>query len=206
MDIQATTPQSHLNVKEMIDLTNQPFFKRSIGERASELGDITYIGYKYSYHWNGNKRLTLFVNLYFYMKGAKGSKRVKNSKDGRRTGPRPMYTLVAKFPYTTKVKNMKRLYDIPMQIFSSDPSFKFYFAYALHRLKAVVVDDPQITKWLGKSLTTAPTKTNPDLQVQLTKHFYKFFKFLGNHKPKEYLNDKFLIDQNKNVKIINQKI
>jgi len=199
--IQSTEPKSHLSINEMIDLTSQPFFKRSINERSSELGNITYIGFKYTYHWNNNKKLILYVNLYFYIQGAKH----KVSTKSKRT-IRERYTIIAKFPYTTKIKNMKRLYDVPMQIFSSDPSFKYYFAYALNRLDAVVTDDKQCVEWLGKSLTTPPTKTNPDLQIQLTKHFYKFFKFLSNHKPKEYMVKRFQIPSNQNIKIINKKI
>jgi hypothetical protein len=137
------------------------------------------------------------------MKGAK-SKKTKNSK--KKITPRENYLLVAKFPYNIKIKNMKRLYDVPLQIFSSDPSFKYFFAFALNRLNAVVTDDQTLVSWLGKSLTTEPKKRNPNLQVELTKHFFKFFKFIGTQRPKTYLDKRYNIPSNTSVSILNPKV
>jgi hypothetical protein len=103
-----------------------------------------------------------------------------------------------------KVKNMKRLYDVPLQIFSSDPSFKYFFAYVLHQKGAVVTDDPVLVDWLGIALTKPLKKTNPEWKVQLTKHFYKFFKFIANERPKKYMDKRFLL--NSDVRIINKNI
>ncbi len=193
-------PKSHLSVNEMISLTAQPFFQKSIGERTKDLGGIRYVGFKYTFHRDTDEKLVTYVNLYFYMKGSNsaGEKKGKKIKKTREN-----YLLVAKFPYTLAIKNMKRLYDLPMQIFSSDPSFKYFFAYALNGLNAVVTDDDLLVKHLGKSLSTKPKKTNPDLQVQLTKHFYNFFKFIANKKPKEYLSKKYMIPTSTKVKVLN---
>jgi len=193
-------PTSHLSVNEMIDLTSTPFFTKSIGERTKDLGDVKYVGFKYVFHRDTDKKLVTYVNLYFYMKGSntasnKQGKKVKKSREN--------YLLVAKFPYTLHIKNMKRLYDLPMQIFSSDPSFKYYFAYALNKLNAVVTDDKALVSHLGVSLTSKPSKTNPDMQIQLTKHFFKFFKFIANKKPKDYLAKKYMIPMNTRVKVLN---
>jgi len=193
-------PKSHLSVNEMISLTEQPFFQKSIGERTKDLGGIRYVGFKYTFHRDTDSKLVTYVNLYFYMKGS-NSDGIKNGKKVKKK--RENYMLVAKFPYTLKIKNMKRLYDLPIQIFSSDPSFKYFFAYALNRLNAVVTDDSVLVKHLGKSLTTKPKKTNPDLQVQLTKHFYNFFKFIANRRPKEYLDRKYMIPSTTKVKVLN---
>lgn len=184
-------PKSRLSVNELIKLSEQSFFKVSIAERSSKVGTLKYQGFKYTFHRDTDKKLVVYVNLYFYMQGAKG-------KSGREN-----YLLVAKFPYNTKIKNMKRLYDVPLQIFSSDPSFKYYFAYALNRMGAVVTDDPVLVNHLGKSLTTAPKKNNPDMMVQLTKHFYRFFQFIGNVRPKDYMDKKYHIPSNTKVKVLN---
>jgi len=195
-------PTSRLDVDELIKLSSQPFFKTSIQERASEVGDFKYIGFKYTYHRTVTRKLVVYVNLYFYVKGSRPPK--PKSKKTKRSSKRETYLLVAKFPYTTEVKNMKRLYNLPMQIFSSDPSFKFYFAYALNQMNAVVTDDEELVNWLGKSMTTKPKINNPQFKVQLTKHFYKFFKFIANSKPKDYLDQKWMMNPNTRVKIFNE--
>ncbi len=101
---------------------------------------------------------------------------------------------------------MKRLYGLPMQIFSSDPSFKYFFAYALNEMNAIVTDDKALVNWLGKSMTTKPKTNNPNFKVQLTKHFYKFFKFLANTRPKDYLDKKWMLPTDMKVKVMNDKI
>jgi hypothetical protein len=198
-------PKSKLTVNELVDMTHKNFFKLGISTRTSNLGSLKYIGFKYTFHRDTDDKLVVFVNLYFYMKGANAD--LYKKKDGtigaRKRKPRETYMLVAKFPYSQKVKNMKRLYDVPLQIFSSDPSFKYYFAYALNKLNAVVTDDGKLVDWLGESLIKAPKQNNPNLTVQLTKHFFKFFKFIANNRPKQYMDDKYLIRSD--AKIINRK-
>ena len=197
-------PNSKLTVNELMKMSQKNFFNVGIEERASNLGSLKYIGFKYTFHRDTDDKLVVFVNLYFYMKGANAdlykNKKGKTKKTKRK--PRETYMLVAKFPYSDKVKNMKRLYDVPLQLFSSDPSFKYFFAYSLHKMNAVVTDDGKLINWLGESLTKAPKHNNPQMMTQLTKHIYKFFQFIGNKRPKEYMDDKFIIRSD--AKIINR--
>ena len=194
-------PKSKLSVNELIELSQQSFFKAGIKDRSSNLGSIKYLGFKYTFHRNRKKQLIVYVNLYFYMKGANATlTKNKKGKTVKKKKPRETYLLVAKFPYNTKIKNMKRLYDVPLQLFSSDPSFKFYFAYALNKMDAVVTDDPKLVSWLGESLTSAPRTNNPEMLTQLTKHFYKFFKFISNVRPKSYLDKRYLLSNDASIK------
>ena len=185
-------PQSNLSINELINLSKQPFFKIGIKERASRVGSISYKGFKYVFHRNPkDKKLYVFVNMYFYIKGAKHN------------NFRETYLLVVKFPYIKNIKNMKRLYNANIQIFSSDPSFKFYFAYALEQHGAVVKDEKEFVKHLGIALRVPPVKRNPEWRVQLTKHFYKLFNFIANAKPKKYLSKEWQIPSKQRITIIN---
>jgi len=190
LDIQGF-PKSTLSLKKLIDMSQLPFFKKSIKERAKPVGKPKYYGYKFTYHYDPvSNKIILFVNLYFIIKGAK-------HKDKRNT-----YLVVIKFPYYKKIKNFRRLYDIPVQVFASDPSFKFYFAYVLHNLYgAVVLDEPEFVKHLGIALTRAPKVRNPDLIAQLTKHLYKIVTFLATQSPKKYLTPAYQIPSSKRITI-----
>ncbi len=198
-------PTSRLDVDELMKLSKQPFFATSIQERASEVGNFKYIGFKYTYHRTVTRKLVVYANLYFYVQGARPPKPKKGSKS-KRSSKRETYLIVSKFPYTTEVKNMKRLYGLPMQLFSSDPSFKYFFAYALNEMNAVVTDDKVLLNWLGKSITTKPKTNNPQFKVQLTKHFYKFFKFIENNRPRDYMAQKYMLAPTDNVKVLNEKV
>ena len=199
-------PKSKLSVNELVEMSQRSLFKVSIKERSANLGKIKYIGFKPVFHRNEHKELVMYVSLYFRMKGAnfnmsknKKGKTVKGKKK-----PRESYLLVAKFPYDSKIKNMKRLYSKHLQLMSSDPSFKYFFAYALNKMDAVITDDATLVNWLGISLTKAPNVNNPNLKLNLTKHFYAFFKFISNVRPKAYLDEKYMISND--VKIINPKV
>ncbi len=199
-------PKSKLSLDELIEMSQRSLFKVSIKERSSNLGKIKYLGFKYIFHRNEHKELIMFVNLYFSMKGAnfnmhknKKGKTVKSKKK-----PREQYILVVKFPYNMKVKNMKRLYSESIQLFSSDPSFKYFFAFALNKMNAVILDDSTLVNWLGVSLTKAPNVNNPNLKLNLTKHFFHMFKFLANVRVKAYMDKKYLLTND--VKITNEKV
>ena len=198
-------PKSELSVNELIKITQSNFFKVSISERASTLGKFKYLGFKPVLHRNKKKQLVVYISLYFYHQGSNYAL-TKNTKGKtvKKKQKRQTYLLIAKFPHNMKVKNMKRLYDVPLQLFSSDPSFKFFFAFALNNLDAVITDEPLMRKWLGKALTTPPDIRNDSWDTHFTKHFYKMFQFIGNVRPKAYLDDKFKIAQD--IKIINPKI
>ena len=185
-------PNSRLTVNELYNLSNTSMFKTSIEDRAFKVGKVIYKGFKYIYHRNPKGKLVLYVNLYFYVNGAPHK------------SIRERYLLVAKFPYIKDIKNIKRLYNYPVQIFSSDPSFKYYLTYALNQFNAVITDDIQYVNHLGKSLTTKPNINNPKRMAELTKHFFKFFNFIGNVPPKRYLDKKYEIDPKDNIRIINK--
>ena len=181
-----------ISVNKLIKLSGDDFFSIGITERAKQVGKFKYLGFKYVLHRNSKKQLVVFIKLYFIVQGAK-----HNNK-------RERYTLAAMFPYKRKIKNMKRLYDLPVKLFSSDPSFKYYFAYALNKSNLVITDERVIIKHLGESLTKPPVKRNPNLVKQLTKHFYKLFKFIANKKPKDYLDKKYELDLNFSMPILNK--
>lgn len=207
MDLSKTfkgLPKSKLSVNELVEMSQRSFFKVDTKTRANNLGALKYIGFKYTFHRDTDGKLVVFVNMYFYMKGANFDyiKDKKGKTKATKRKKRETYMLVAKFPYSHKVKNMKRLYDVPLQIFSSDPSFKYYFAYALNKLDAVVTDDGKLVSWLGESLTKAPNHNNPNLTVQLTKHFWKFFNFIANNRPNQYMDKKYMLRAD--AKIINK--
>jgi len=184
--------KSNLSVNEFFRLSEQPFFSRSITERAKEVNKPKYKGFKYSVHYDSiTNKLILFVNLYFFIKGAKNKK----------TGKRETYLLTVKFPYYKNIKTFKKLYDVPIQLFASDPSFKYYFAFVLNKHNAVVLDEKEFIKHLGLALTVPPRKRNPNWKVQLTKHLYKLFLFLKNIHPKKYLDKKWEISPSKRITI-----
>jgi len=187
-----STVNKDITVNKLIKMSGDEFFKIGTSERAKRVGKFTYLGFKYVLHRNDKKKLVVYIKLYFIAQGAKNN------------GKRERYTLVAMLPFKRKIKNMKRLYDLPVKLFSSDPSFKWYFAYALNKYNLVINDEKVILRHLGESLTTAPKKRNPDLVKQLTKHFYKFFVFISNKKPREYLNDKFELSPDFTTPILNK--
>jgi len=185
-------PKSDLSVEEFFRLSEKPFFSRSITERAKEINKPKYQGFKYSVHYDSiSNKLILFVNLYFFIKGAKNKK----------TGNRETYLLTVKFPYYKDIKTFKKLYNVPIQIFASDPSFKYYFAFVLNQHNAVVLDEKEFIKHLGIALTVPPKVRNPNWKVQLTKHLYKLFQFLKNVHPKKYLDKKWEIKTSKTITI-----
>ena len=205
-DLFTDLPKSKLSVNELVEMSQRSLFKVSIKERSATLGKIKYIGYKPVFHRNSKKQLVMYISLYFYMKGSnvdlsknKKGKTVKSKKKVRQ-----QYLLVAKFPYNSKIKNMKRLYSNSLQLMSSDPSFKYFFAFALNKMNAVITDDATLVSWLGRSLKDAPSTNNPDLKLNLTKHFYQFFKFISNVRPKVYLDKKYLLTND--IKIVNPKV
>lgn len=181
-----------ISVNKLIKLSGDEFFNIGTAQRAKGVGKFTYLGFKYVLHRNSKKKLIVYIKLYFIVQG------VKND------GKRERYTLAAMFPYKRDIKNMKRLFDLPVKLFSSDPSFKWFFAYALNKSNLVINDEKIVLAHLGESLTKAPKKRNPNLVKQLTKHFYKFFVFIGNKKPKEYLDDKFELEPNFKMPILNK--
>jgi hypothetical protein len=184
--------KSDLSVNDFFRLSEQPFFSRSIKERSKYVDKPKYKGFKYSVHYDSSSnKLILFVNLYFFIKGAKNKK----------TGKKELYLLTVKFPYIKDLKTFKNIYNSSIQIFSSDPSFKYFFAFVLNKHNAVVLDEKEFKNFLDISLTNPPKVKNPNWKIQLTKHLYKLFLFLKNVHPAKYLDKKWEINASKTVTI-----
>jgi hypothetical protein len=186
------------NLKELSDIstitlinhTNSTMFKRPVSERVKSLGGFTYKGFEYVYHQGKDGRTYLFITLYFNIISSPKTKKGKKAK-------RETYLLAVKFPYLQGMNKMDKVFDAPVELFSSDPSFMFYFAYALKTHRAVIDDHPKFTKWLGEALTRKPKIRNPNLRTELTKHFYKVLIFLKTQPPKKYLDKRYLTDVTK---------
>jgi len=183
---------SELTTFQLYKNSESTIFKKSITERTKLLGNFTYKGFEYVYHTGKDKNVYVFVTLYFTISGAT-YKSVRNS-----------YLLAVKLPFLHNMHKMKDLLDLPVQLFSSDPSFYFYFSYALNVRNSVIIDNKRFKDHLGVSLTKKPKRNNKNLDVELTKHFYKVIRFLKGRKPSEYLLDKFLINLNQ-IRIPNEK-
>ena len=197
LDIQGF-PKSTLSLSKLINLTEKPFFSKSIKERVKNIGKPKYYGYRFTYHYDPvSNKIVLFVNLYFIIKGAKHKEKNKVKRN--------TYLVVIKVPYYKKIKNFRRLYNVPVQIFASDPSFKYYFAWVLHNLYgAVVLDEPEFVKHLGIALSKPPKVRNPDFIAQLTKHLFKIVTFLATQSPKKYLTPAYQIPTSKRITIDNE--
>jgi len=182
---------SQLNSYTLIAHSQDTMFKKGISERVKMIGGFSYKGFEYVYHQGKNDKIYLFVTLYFEIVSApyklKGKKKTKREK----------YTLAVKFPYIQGMKKLEKLMDVPVELFSSDPSFLFFFAYALNKKNAVIKDHPKYTDWLGSALTKKPNKNNPNLRTELTKHFYKVLQFLRTQSPSKYLDERYLTSVSK---------
>jgi len=182
-------------------------FQNETKIRARGVGGFKYIGYRFVYHTTSSQRfkkrwknlegtpLEVHIKLYFYVTGAK----YKGKK-------RERYLICAQFPYSRDFKTLKNLYDLPVKLFSSDPSFKYYFSYALNKHNAVITDENVILRHLGKSLTNIPKKRNPNLNTELTKHFYKFFIFAKTKRPNDILKKQYNLGKKFNMPIKNKNV
>jgi hypothetical protein len=100
-------------------------------------------------------------------------------------------------------KNIKKFYNLPIQIFASDPSFKYYFAYTLNKEQAVI-KRRSFLRHLGKALKIAPKKNNPKEITQLTKHLYKTVMFLANKRLDQYIQPKYKINSTQLEKLLKE--
>jgi len=177
---------SQISTNELINHSQSSMFKKSVSERVKQIGDFRYLGFEYVYHQGKDSRVYLFVTLYFQATSA------PHKEKGKKKTKREKYLLAVKFPYLEGITKLDKLYDTPVELFSSDPSFLFYFAYVLNKKNAVIKDHTKYTKWLGESLEKKPYKNNPKLRTELTKHFYKVIQFIKTQSPKRYLDEKYL--------------
>lgn len=194
-----------MSVNMLQRLSERSMFKTATKVRAKDVGGFKYIGYRFVYHESSSQKfkkkwknldgspLSLHIKMYFYVNGAKhkGKKREK-------------YLVCAQFPYRREFKTLQNLYNMPVKLFSSDPSFKYYFAYALNKRDAAIVDENVVLKHLGESLTSSPKKRNPNLTAELTKHFFKFFIFIKNKRPMDIMHKKYQLGKKFDMPIKNR--
>jgi len=182
-------PHPELNLKDLIKLTEEPFFKIPISERYKQVSNPTYLGWDYKFYQDEDGRVKVWIEVYFKIKGAKHVKKKKG------ISYRNTYIVALEFPYIKNIRTFQKMYQMPVRVFSSDPSFMFYFAYAFHTRDGVITDRPEFKKWINYAITHYPKIRNPMLITQLAKHLYKLVRFLAKEKTRNYL------DKNKRIKV-----
>jgi len=173
-------PQPQLDLYTLIKMTEEPFFKIPISERYKRVSRPKYLGWDYKFYKSADEKVKVWVELYFSIKGAK----YKTKKGIKRN----TYIVAIEFPYRKNIKTFQKLYNLPVRVFSSDPSFMFYFAYALHTKDAVIDDRPEFKAWIQYAITHYPHIRNPKLVTQLVKHLYKLVRYIAKEKPRNYLH------------------
>lgn len=175
--------KSRLTVAHLRRLSRTPYFKRSIQERSSELGGVRYVGFTMDTKIGSSE----YFNFCFVVEGA-FSKKINK---------RPEYLEILQVEITDEFKKFFNLYNKqPVKIFSSDPSFKYYIAYALTKRNAVIIN-PATVKHLGKSLTRPAIRNNPRNKLMMNKHFYFLTKFIRSDSILQYMSKKYLLDKDK---------
>jgi len=189
---------SQLSLKNLKYNTQNTMFKESINKRKKQLGKIEYKGWSIEYYEIQEEVLVPFINLYFIVEGKKYfDKKNKIHK-------RPKYLQILQIPYREYHKErFSELYiNDPIKLYSDDPSFKYYLAYALNKVGSVILNNYTISK-LGKALTAYPKIRNKKLHKELNKHFYKLIEFISTKKVERYLTKKYFLD--KKVKYVYNK-
>jgi len=183
--------ESNIDVRHLKNYTKHTMFKIPINKRKKQLGKITYKGWSIEIYGAGNNFVAV-ANLYFVVEG----KKYKEKLTGRIL--RPKYMQVLQIPYKKSYhKRFETLYEgTPVKIYSSDPSFKYYLAYALNTINAVVINE-ETKKNLGIALTKRPRIRNPKLHKEFNKHFYKLIEFISTKKINKYLDKKYYLGINK---------
>jgi hypothetical protein len=167
-------------------------FKLPINKRKKDVGKIKYLGWsKEIYSYDINKLISA-TNFYFLVEG----KKYFDKK--RKKYLRPKYLQILQIPYIKDYpKRFKYLYnEHTVKIYSSDPSFKYYLAYALNKANAVIVNN-YTKKELGIALTHFPKMRNPKLHQEMNKHFYRLIEFISIKKVESYMQDRFYLGINK---------
>jgi len=187
--------ESKITVRSLKNFTKKTMFKTPINKRKKDIGKITYKGYSLELYTIGNKIYSV-ANLYFFVEGKKFfDKKTKKHK-------RPTYIQILQIPYK-KEYNTRFDYifeNTPIKIYSSDPSFKYYLAYALNKINAVVITN-ETKKNLGIALKRKPIVNNPTLHKEFNKHFYKLVEFLYTKKMNKYFDKKYFLGINKSINI-----
>ena len=179
--------ESKINIRNLKEYTKNTMFKTPINKRKKELGKITYKGWSKELYSLGN-RIVAVINLYFIVEG----KKYFDKK--RKRHLRPKYLQILQIPYKKSYHSrFQAIYDdVPVKIYSSDPSFKYYLAYALNTINAVV-RNKETEKELGVALRRRPSIRNPKLHKEFNKHFYKLVEFIATKKMSKYLDEKYYL-------------
>ena len=180
-------PQSQIDLFTLIKMTEEPFFKVPISQRYKQVANPKYLGWDYKFYRSSDGKVKVWIEMYFSIKGAK-----HKTKKGIK---RNTYIVAVEFPFRKNIKTFQKLYNLPVRVFSSDPSFMFYFAYAFNTQNAVIDDRPEFKAWIQYAITHYPQKRNPALVLQLAKHLYKLVRYIAKEKPRIYL------DKSKRLKV-----
>jgi len=181
---------SKINIRNLKEATKKTMFKIPINKRKKEVGKSEYKGWSIELATDDNKFLGV-ANLYFVVEG-------KEYKDKSGRKQRPRYLQILQIPYKKSYhQKFEKIYDnTPVKIYSSDPSFQYFLAYALNTINAVVIND-ETKKKLGIALTKKPKIRNKKLHKELNKHFYKLVEFISTKKIQKYFDKKFYLGINK---------
>jgi hypothetical protein len=183
--------ESKINIRNLKEFTKRTMFRTPINKRKKDVGAITYKGWSIELYSAGNSIVGV-ANLYFLVEGKKYiDKKTKKIK-------RPKYYQILQIPYKKSYNiSFGKMYDdTPVKIFSQDPSFKYYLAYALNTINAVVINK-ETKKHLGIALTKRPTMRNKKLHKEFNKHFYRVVEFIASKKISKYLDKKLYLGMNK---------
>jgi hypothetical protein len=183
--------ESKIDIRHLKNYTKRTMFKTPINIRKKDIGKITYKGWSLELYGGGNA-IVATANLYFLVEG----KKYFDKK--RKRFVRPKYYQILQIPYKKSYHTrFETLYEgTPVKIFSQDPSFKYYLAYALNTINAVVINN-ETKKHLGRALIDRPLVRNPKLHKEFNKHFYKLVEFISTKKINRYLNEKYYLGINK---------
>ena len=183
-------PSTKIDLNHLISSTNSTMFKRTVKERVSAIGDFKYLGYN---EITVDNRLYVMLNFeatsapHSTPSKSKATKKTKSKKYKRYK-----YNLSIKFPFVHNMNKMKKMLNLPIELFSSDPSFKYYFAYVLNS-KDAVIRNHIYDNWLGEALTSKPKIRNKNEKMELTKHFYKVVKFIKSQEVRKYLSKRYIL-------------
>jgi len=183
--------QSSLTIRTLKEATKNTMFKTPINQRKKELGKIEYKGWSIEMDSVGSEFKGLATFYFLVESKLHKDKKTKKTK-------RFKYIQILQIPYKKSLKEkFIKIYDTyPVKIYSSDPSFKYYFAYVLNTQNAVVVNKTT-KKNLGIALTKKPLVRNKKFHKEFNKHFYKLVEFISSKKVSTYMNDKTYLGMNK---------
>lgn len=161
-----------MTIKSLIDNTPSRWINRS-----TTLGRISYLGWCNDVTSSKDGKKILYIIMFFEIVG---------SPDGGRK----KYKIALRVPYR-RDDNFSDLFDLPLKLVASDPSFYFFQANQFKRSNNII-NIPEVRKALGKAWNK-PVKRYKGGE-HMTKHLYRLFRFLGNNPLKKYLLKRKFID------------